>query len=962
MNTLQHMLHLIKSQDFYYYACYHTTRFCFLMGGTEQGGKEKMKRKIVGILIVMLLIVTCFCGYVPEIYAEEIDTVDKITFPDFPSAITVSDSNPFYTLIATPLAVRYDDYGVQEVVPLYVKDFNSPSRAIERAEQQIGKYSDYIINDIFTPKEISLSTAKIFWNNSKGVLLIEDSQQGYNLGMAATPIASYLDIPIIVTDKIDDEVISVLEKLKVNYSYVCGDIGGYGEATHFDKVEDIVNESINIVQEIFGDVKYITLANPLDVTEAKILDTETCHFEGNLSSTAFTPAHMANMIFGSLKGAPIITSHEFEVPDEYKYVRIKIVSRNLVDENPDQTGASLNPMLFDPNGNLIAYLFTVGGVPIRNSNGEIEEDRSYWETIVYNQPGTYKIQVSGRYLTSKTGEYKIDVTVENLESAVVPSMKGLSSIAPYLTAYHKGILFAKPEFAFVGDENIVSNPSTGIVYPASNPGLITDANNHTYEIHESINELLARLAGIELTKVEDLKELRTYFDINPLYIALIGDATMIPHYYYYDLPDAVTLFFGWDVAGDFIYGNIDPIPRDDNISTYAGDLFTYYPYQENLVGRITGWDVQDASALIVRTIFYDEILNQVIYEEWKDKATVQSGSGCEAQRIPGIDLIQRIIAGFGWPIKWPTGASHFHNMMVCNSIENGGFDIISTKNLESMRIGFSQETLDEISKLGFLNKILFPKIRVDYLASDKKISGGKNQENCNFISSFGHGQPMGYGHGDIQMNSLGFRPVILDNLYNRLFFPILPQFSSGLANLGMYCVRFVENMNFGPSVIMVESCYVGRIDGLYPKCCISQAYIHAGVNTFISTSRGSPGPGYLDARRKPVGFGIKEYLETIINPELQKPHFGGLHAVNFFEDLTLYNVDVGTAFRTAKNKFLPMDANSTFFWTPPLSLNIHTGQYVDFLPNNFRKTIDEEDERALLDLSPFLHFGVFWCI
>lgn len=903
--------------------------------------------KVVGIFIIMLLIATCFFGFVKGISKSETGDIEMKSFDDMPTTITISDSNPFYALIATPLAIHYDNDGVQEVVPLYIKNFTHPSRAIERVEQQIGRYSDFIISDIFTPKEISLFIAAKFWESSEGVLLIEESQRGYDIGMVATPIASYLSMPVIVTNEVDDEVISVLHELNVEFSYVCGDMDGYGETKHFSTVEEVVNETIDLVQKKFEEVNYITLTNPLDITETEILDVVTYHFRGNVSSVAFTPTQMVNMIFGFLKGAPIISTHEFFIPDGYKYARVKIMSHNLVDENPEYTGASLDPMLYDMNGNLLAFLFTVGGVPLRNEDGEIEEDRSYWETIVYNQPGSYTIQVSGRFITSKSGEYQIDVTVENLDRAIVPSMKALSSLAPYLTSFHKGILYAKSEFAFAGDETLGTNTPPGIVYPASNPHLISYANNHTYAIHNSINELLAKLAHIELLNGADLKEVRDYYDTNPIYIALVGDSTMIPHYYYYDLPDAVSLFYGWDVAGDFIYGNIDPIPRDDTISTYASDYFTYYPYQENIVGRITGWDAQDASALVARTIFYGEILNQETYEEWKDQATVQSGSGCDGQRLPGVNLIQKVIARDVWPIKWPTGSSHFDNMIICNSIENGDFDVTSTENLESMRKGFSRQTLDEISKLGLLNRILFPKERVYFLASDTKIFGGRNQENSNFIFSFGHGQPMGYGHGDVQMNSLGFRPVILDNLYNRIFLGILPQFSSGLANLGSYSVRYVENMNFGPSVIMVESCYVGRIDGLYPECCISQAYLHAGVNAFVSTSRGSPGPGYLDARRNPVGFGVAEFLKTMITTELQSPHFGGLHAYNFFEDLTVNDVDVGTAFRNAKNKFLLMDANSTFFWTPPLNSDIYKSKYFDFSPHNFRKSMDDEDERAL---------------
>ena len=143
---------------------------------------------------------------------------------EMPTAIAVSDSNPFYALIATPLAVHYDDAGEQTVIPLYVKNFDEPSKAVERAEQQIGIYADLIISDVFTPKEISLTIAEMFWEESNSALIIKEDQTGYELGMVATPLASYLSIPIIVTDEIDAEVSNILDNLGVDQIYICGNL------------------------------------------------------------------------------------------------------------------------------------------------------------------------------------------------------------------------------------------------------------------------------------------------------------------------------------------------------------------------------------------------------------------------------------------------------------------------------------------------------------------------------------------------------------------------------------------------------------------------------------------------------------------------------------------------------------------------------------------------------------------
>jgi len=912
---------------------------------------------LIGIMILIIASIGIYLWVPPEnMFAKAADVEDIVTisgvFSNLPNAIEVSDESPFYALIATPIAVHYDNEN-QKVIPLYVKNYEKPSSAVERAKEMIGIPVDMTIGRSFSDsiKNISLEIANKFWESSEAVLIIEGNQEGYNLGLPAIPISSYLKIPVIITDMIDEQVIKTFENLGVKYSIICGEnINNYGKTLRFTNIDDIINTSIDIVREKFGSINYITLTNPLDIIEAEILDEISYDFEGTVSSSSFTASHMVNMALGSFTGAPLMGHHEFEIPNNYKYARIKIYAENLVDENVEDTGSMLQPMLYDPEGNTLALAFTSGGIPERDSNGAITLDKVLWNTIVYNQPGTYSLNVAGKFIASKTGDYTIKVIIENLNSSIVPNMPCLSSIAPYLTAYRKGIIYSDQNFTFVADENIISNPPSGVVFPASNPDLIDYVNDHTYEIHNSLNEILAKLQQINLDEEDGLLNLKNYYDENPIYIAIVGDARMIPHYYYYDTADANSLQFGWDVATDHIYGNIDPIPRDDKLSIYPKDQFLTnfdekYPHQENIVGRITGWDVQDANALIVRTIFYDNIINYL--GDWKDTAVVQTGSGTDFQRIPGVDLFRKIIGAHDLPFKWPTGEVHFENLIIQNSLIEGDFDVRSTETTESMRKGLSDEVLTEINRLGPLNIIFFPKARAKLVLGEEIATGGIDQKESNFIFTFAHGQPMGFSHGDVQTNSIGFRPVLLHNLINRFMFAtFLPPLSSGLGNVGGYNVRAVSNMELGPSVMFVESCYIGKIDGFPANCSISQAYIHAGVNTFFASSRGTPGPGYLDARKNAKGFGISEWLKTNRNPSLQEPHFSALHAVNFFDDLIERNVDVGTAFRNAKNKFME-DAESTFFWTPPLYIDIQTSQDLDFFLNNIRPTSDNEDAKCM---------------
>jgi len=877
----------------------------------------------LAIAVVTLLLAIHFSGFLSETSeAKSIDLFsNSAAFSDLPGGVLVADTSPFYALIATPLAVHYRN-GNQEVIPLLVQNFSSPSSAVERVIEQID--DDLLIIDGNQPVElVSLQIIENYWTYSEGVMLIEPSLEAYELAVNAIPLASYHGMPIIVTEELTETATSILEAIGVDYSITVGNVNGYKQTMPLNTLEDIMNVTKETVEAMFGGITYITLTNPLDVVKPNVIDSISYHFEGKVSSSNFLLTQVMGMGTGLLQGIPIMASHEFTVPTSYTYARIKIDVHNVNGDRADEKGETLWSLFYGPDEEMLAYLFGDGGIPIRNADGVVTEDRIHYETIMCNHPGNYSISVTGRFLTRKFGNYSIDITVENLESSVVPLMPGLSSMAPYLTACRKGIIMGDSEFAFTNHENMVGSIAPGSAFTASNPDLIGLSNQHTFQIHETINKLLAAIRDIDLGMEHGLKILCETYKQNPVYITLVGDTTMVPQYYYYDTEDAITLYYGWDCPSDFIYGNIDAVPRDDTVSIFANDSFSYYPHMENIVGRITGWDVQDASALIARTIFYDNNIEGL--NEWKNSAVVQSGCGTDAQRLPLIDAINRLSGFEGGALvkKWPTGASHFENVVISDTIKTGNFNVRSTENLQSMKDGYSSEVLDMIQKAGFLNRIFFPEFWVNLVANSEKINGGNDQESSNFIYSFAHGQPMGFNHGDVFIDAMGFAvpgfPAISHQLLSRLF-PSLGLFlPAGLSARGSYNVRSVENMQLGPSVMMVESCFVGRIDGIYPKNTVSQAYLHAGVNTFLASSRGSPGPGYLDLRERPVGLGIKEYLLTsqlYRQGESTIVHLTPLQATLFFTELIDANADVGTAFRNARNMFLPIDANSTFYGAP----------------------------------------------
>ena len=259
----------------------------------------KKNDKLVVLFGVIILVIASLGVYlwVPgEVHAEAVEMKDIVdissVFSREPGAITVSDSCPFYPLIVTPLAVHYDPDGMQYVKPLYIKNSDEVSRAVTRAENQIGVPVDEVIDDSVSPKNCSLYLAEKYWDSSDAAIIIQYNETGYNLGVVATPLASYLGIPVIVTDEVDEEVVTVLSDLGVKYSLVCGDVEGYGEVLRFEDVDEIVDASIDLVKDKFGDVNYITLTNPRDAWPPEVLNRTYLEFEGTLIGGQTFPSHI----------------------------------------------------------------------------------------------------------------------------------------------------------------------------------------------------------------------------------------------------------------------------------------------------------------------------------------------------------------------------------------------------------------------------------------------------------------------------------------------------------------------------------------------------------------------------------------------------------------------------------------------------------------------------------------------
>ena len=224
---------------------------------------------------------------------------------------------------------------------------------------------------------------------------------------------------------------------------------------------------------------------------------------------------------------------------------------------------------------------------------------------------------------------------------------------------------------------------------------------------------------------------------------------------------------------------------------------------------------------------------------------------------------------------------------------------------------------------------------------------GKGFLKRSMIFAFAHGFFNLYEFGDVFIDARGFPGV---TIWDR----VDPKLRSSLSDKGAYDLREVENMPYGPSVIFVESCITARTDGLLAENALSQVYIHSGVNAYIGSTRVTADPGYLDPRPLPngLGIGILGLLKATIlykfKHQFPDLHFGAVIAENTILGLIKNNSDVGTALRDAKNAYLPLDANATFLWTPPLTLS--TGDSVlDSLLSSSLTPINQTERTRVLD-------------
>ncbi len=241
-----------------------------------------LKKKVIAVAIVVIfttggLLVWYKSSRDPRETAENLTVEDLLGSESvraaYASSLIVSDESVYLPLVATPVACSYDKQNEQNFHPMLIED-----RGGKRIPVFFDLYEDDVAGigsvdtnielirsfDGASDTDISLAMAGTYWKETETVVILQPSNQTFDLALDATLLASYANIPVIVTEEWSADIRTVLSELGVENSMVVGDLEGYGTSINFHSSEDMRNFTLDFMMKKFGAVEYITVANSRD--------------------------------------------------------------------------------------------------------------------------------------------------------------------------------------------------------------------------------------------------------------------------------------------------------------------------------------------------------------------------------------------------------------------------------------------------------------------------------------------------------------------------------------------------------------------------------------------------------------------------------------------------------------------------------------------------------------------------
>jgi len=459
--------------------------------------------------------------------------------------VLVNDGDAFLSLVSTSLAFHEGKApmllfnGTIGRQQKFINDYGADGLIV------VGKHVDTSLSCrefLGDAVSVSLKVAE-FFGNSNAVVIMPYSMDEYNLSVIATPIACYLDAPVLLYSGNDDEILSAIDKLGAENviaigSVPIGNVHLKNEGEIYDYISDI------------KDVVYLAVTNPDDEIEPAVVERNETNFEEHMKNIQITILSQKINLVGTDE-----VTFGISVPDGVS--RIKV----LVDvPKKDWAPYVISSVLYDGHGKMVTYSF---------SNAYASQ-KCYMDAMSVNDAGEYTLSVKiyhgfkGGFFSLRGFSYvdtsfNVKVEMEKLSSPHLP-LAGVSKLAPYIASYRDGMVI------------VAQNEITTGAYAGIASGTAGGAWNNVI-LQKYVNGQVNKTVG----KVEK------YAGESVKWVAVVGDTNMMPMYYYNGSMEDDYVGFG--------------IPSDN----------PYFLNYSVAAGRILAMDDVDTSLLMSRSIFYDEI-------------------------------------------------------------------------------------------------------------------------------------------------------------------------------------------------------------------------------------------------------------------------------------------------------------------------------------------------------------------
>jgi hypothetical protein len=507
--------------------------------------------------------------------------------------VVVSESDPYFSLIGTSLACWYDkETNSTGLLPLLVHHEGNLTDAQARfletffdsTNQTLLVLGEHLetsyesIEILGSAPSVAISLATSVFTTASAVLIIPyDMVDAYQLSLLAAPLASYLNIPILIFDDNDQELQTVCTQLQTTHAYLVGNITlnlSNVTVTALPTEAAITETILTVIKDQFGSINYLTMTNPSDVIHPAVINTTSITLSDHIMNKKIILLSKEFDIVGN-----DTRTYSISVPDGLTRIQ---VSGEIFPKHGSsfRCFSAVVPLLFmtltDARGQIVAYANSMG----------YDIGKTFIETLSCNASGLYTLQmkvyngIKGGFFVQRgiscvDANITVLMTLSTLSSPHLPLIPKLSSLAPYLAAAHGGLIIANTSWELTDDSYASAAHGSG-AGPWYNESLHPFTNTKVNTTVQQLKKTLEHLDAHDL--------LSGYLD-GPAWLALLADTTMIPMYYYgpsqEDIPDR-------------------GLPSDN----------PYTLNQSLSVGRLVSWDVQDASVLIARTFFYETLCGE----------------------------------------------------------------------------------------------------------------------------------------------------------------------------------------------------------------------------------------------------------------------------------------------------------------------------------------------------------------